>query len=799
MSMLEAESRVAINVLVVEDDDFQRIAIVSICEKCGYKVQAVSSGEECKSLLDATDGTPLWDLVFCDVWLGGAINGVDILLHIRTLFEFGISIIMVSSNDQAHIIEQCILEGADSFLLKPLSQQEVSAAKSFVVRRRRQLTKRNDSSLGITAMERAMHEPVPVEASSGMAGEAALLGDASPSAEKRPREARVVGAIRGAVSVAVSSLLDALSSQSISAVWSPASSAASATASVTASPASASTPRLPSHSPAFATTARQAPQSLGVSSLWAATTRAPSRPAPAVVVEASAIDPPQPSPQLSTEPESAMLAAGASWPPTASTGWAARTKAGVSPTKAAVSWDTVTWVAMEGAPDAADDDAAPQDEVRPSPRQTSREQTEMLVVRGARYMLSPEHAIGASCSAVGAPSDAPGPPSSRVAAAAAAASAAFGVNAEEELGNGADENALCVPYVSSSDTASDTASTAASREAGYAICRVCEHRVPRSSLIGHAERCAARHKCELSLSSELRQVQRTIISSKTASLEGLIASAVQRHHSASAPLESLARIAEEVTIVDAESLTPLDRLARLTRVMLSLVHVQRRWHRKRRGAEGDADEAPGGTSISLRTTFHNCATELQGIVSGRVTQMQEFIEELDEQRDDGTVGLASSLHSRAAARPLRTGINDFRLLRALNSGTFAHVWLAEKRTTGDVYALKAIRVDVTTLTQQGRLSEQEASLSIEQSILFRHTSAFLLKCFFSFRSAEHVFFALEYMPGGDLDGVLDACGMLRRPSKLHPPTRTRLKCELSSTLSQASSTRRACASTWRRC
>ena len=99
---------------------------------------------------------------------------------------------------------------------------------------------------------------------------------------------------------------------------------------------------------------------------------------------------------------------------------------------------------------------------------------------------------------------------------------------------------------------------------------------------------------------------------------------------------------------------------------------------------------------------------------------------------------------------VRPTINDFRLVRALNAGTFAHVWLAEKRTTGDVYALKAIRVDVTRLTEQGRLSEQEASLGVEQSILFKHTSDFLLRCFFSFRSSEHVFFALEYMPAGDL-------------------------------------------------
>ena len=226
--------------------------------------------------------------------------------------------------------------------------------------------------------------------------------------------------------------------------------------------------------------------------------------------------------------------------------------------------------------------------------------------------------------------------------------------------------------------------------------------------------------------------------------------------------------------MDAKALTPLDRLARLTRLMLSVVHLQRRWHRKQgrateTGRNGEActtDDSGEDVLNACRTSFHDCASELQAILSSLIWQMQELIAELDEQREHSTQ-LASSLHPNVAMRPLRMGINDFRLLRALNSGTFAHVWLAQKRTTGDVYALKAIRVDVTKLRKQGRLSEQEASLDIEQSILFRHTSPFLIRSFFSFRSVDHVFFVLEYMAGGDLDGVLSACGT--RTRRITPP------------------------------
>jgi CheY-like chemotaxis protein len=243
-------------VLLVEDDDFQRSAIGSLCEKCGYRVQAVASGEECAALIDASrEDVPPWDLVFCDVWLGGAINGVDILLRLRRRYNAGISIIMVSSNDQSHIVEQCILEGADSFLLKALSLQEVSAAKSFVLRRRRQQAATCDSSLGIAAVEKAMSSSNPNSASweSVAPAEASSSGGLpADAAEKRPR-ALVVSAIRGAVSAAVASLFDVLSAHPLSAMCSPASSAAS--------------PSSTAHNV----------QSVGPSPLWGADVRAPSR------------------------------------------------------------------------------------------------------------------------------------------------------------------------------------------------------------------------------------------------------------------------------------------------------------------------------------------------------------------------------------------------------------------------------------------------------------------------------------------------------------------------------------------
>lgn len=120
-------------------------------------------------------------------------------------------------------------------------------------------------------------------------------------------------------------------------------------------------------------------------------------------------------------------------------------------------------------------------------------------------------------------------------------------SAADALRVGEKEISISVPVGMPNDAASTSSerSSSTSEEEGFAICRVCEQCVKRSALVEHAERCATRHKCEQQAVSELRQMRRTIYTSKKSSLEALVQSAVQRHLRASAPLTCLQRIMEE--------------------------------------------------------------------------------------------------------------------------------------------------------------------------------------------------------------------------------------------------------------
>jgi len=98
------------------------------------------------------------------------------------------------------------------------------------------------------------------------------------------------------------------------------------------------------------------------------------------------------------------------------------------------------------------------------------------------------------------------------------------------------------------------------------------------------------------------------------------------------------------------------------------------------------------------------------------------------------------------------------MIRLLASGGFAQVWLAKKKSTGDVMAVKAMR------KEHLRNTDQVTSINVEHAILAKHDSEFLVRAFYSFRSAHHVYFALEYMPGGDLSSMLAECGCIAEPS-----------------------------------
>ena len=135
-----------ISMLVVEPDESSSKALAATCAEIGYRVTTAASGEEALDLMytapkamlpDGGQGVP-FELVLCDVTLPG-IPGVEVLNQMRVALKQDVSIIMLASDMDgkgAEMVERCIVEGADSYILKPAALKELTALWGFVARRR---------------------------------------------------------------------------------------------------------------------------------------------------------------------------------------------------------------------------------------------------------------------------------------------------------------------------------------------------------------------------------------------------------------------------------------------------------------------------------------------------------------------------------------------------------------------------------------------------------------------------------------------------------------------------------------
>eukprot|EP01088_Endostelium_zonatum_P014810 TRINITY_DN3375_c3_g1_i1.p1 TRINITY_DN3375_c3_g1~~TRINITY_DN3375_c3_g1_i1.p1 ORF type:complete len:1297 (+),score=377.07 TRINITY_DN3375_c3_g1_i1:199-4089(+) len=97
-------------------------------------------------------------------------------------------------------------------------------------------------------------------------------------------------------------------------------------------------------------------------------------------------------------------------------------------------------------------------------------------------------------------------------------------------------------------------------------------------------------------------------------------------------------------------------------------------------------------------------------------------------------------------------IADFEFIRPVAKGGYSKVYLAKKRRTGDVYAVKAMKKSL--------VKEKNAVFNIlaEKKIMEIASSPFVVRMYYSFHTTNHLFLVMEFMPGGDCYSLLKAYG-----------------------------------------
>ncbi|XP_068331014.1 probable serine/threonine protein kinase IRE [Pyrus communis] len=141
--------------------------------------------------------------------------------------------------------------------------------------------------------------------------------------------------------------------------------------------------------------------------------------------------------------------------------------------------------------------------------------------------------------------------------------------------------------------------------------------------------------------------------------------------------------------------------------------------------------------------------------------------QIEDEKLDSSNGMAdeeSSVEDEAVrslrASPInpcskdRTSIEDFETIKPISRGAFGRVFLARKRATGDLFAIKVLKK-----ADMIRKNAVESILA-ERNILILVRNPFVVRFFYSFTCTENLYLVMEYLNGGDLYSLLRNLGCL---------------------------------------
>ncbi|XP_019431657.1 PREDICTED: probable serine/threonine protein kinase IREH1 isoform X1 [Lupinus angustifolius] len=162
-------------------------------------------------------------------------------------------------------------------------------------------------------------------------------------------------------------------------------------------------------------------------------------------------------------------------------------------------------------------------------------------------------------------------------------------------------------------------------------------------------------------------------------------------------------------------------------------------------------------------TVETFATRIEKLIREKYLQLTEMVDveriditstviDEDAPLDDDVIRSlrTSPVHSSAD----RTSIDDFEIIKPISRGAFGRVFLAKKRTTGDLFAIKVLKK-----ADMIRKNAVESILA-ERDILITVRNPFVVRFFYSFTCRENLYLVMEYLNGGDLYSLLRNLGCI---------------------------------------
>ena len=117
-------------ILVVEDDEMLRSAIIAVLTDEGYSVEDTGHGDEGLFLAEQA----IYDLLVLDIMLPG-MSGLEIVRHIRLKTD-DVPVLLLTAKDSIEDRVTGLNIGADDYLVKPFAVAELLARIKALLRRK---------------------------------------------------------------------------------------------------------------------------------------------------------------------------------------------------------------------------------------------------------------------------------------------------------------------------------------------------------------------------------------------------------------------------------------------------------------------------------------------------------------------------------------------------------------------------------------------------------------------------------------------------------------------------------------
>lgn len=123
-------------------------------------------------------------------------------------------------------------------------------------------------------------------------------------------------------------------------------------------------------------------------------------------------------------------------------------------------------------------------------------------------------------------------------------------------------------------------------------------------------------------------------------------------------------------------------------------------------------------------------------------------------------------------RRTKLRVDQFHIIAQVGQGGYGEVYLARKQETGEVCALKKMQkrtlfkmdevsAEVPKVHNVFQRQPQIRHVLVERDILTATKTPWLVRLLYAFQDAEHVYLAMEYVPGGDFRTLLNNSGVLK--------------------------------------